>query len=931
MQEKSTSLKLRENYYLVILILNLFLFLSRGFSQKIIWIFAAAFSLTFAFLLIKHFKDIFNRKFIFELKPFSSFFLIGLIYILSLIFSDYRLLGSFKEALNFIVLSGFIILLIISIKDFREWDLFRNCFNFFYVLLYIIIGVISIIISIKTFSSTNDISFENINISLFSDYNFFALNILIAFLLIIVLIKNAKSKYIISIYNLALILFFYIVLNTNSRRAIIFLFAINLVLFVYTIYKKNLLNYSLYYSFFILVFLLISSIFLLTSGKSRSYFYDKVFHDGDKTKNVTSLTIYRYSTILGLQNKYKDIKSFLWENKATSSIKIADKFLYKKFIKQANIDFKNQQFNLALNNFNLAKQFNSSTKAFYNDLPTELVSTPDSIFELIPFMYDINYNYHNLFYPINDKYLLLIDTLNIKLNDTLFNFLLFTCDLLNHGSGYSEFPGLFGSNYKMEFIIKKPEYSKFDFSLKNADFNPKNLVYSYDSIILKDEYISYIVDIHVINNNSPLIKFNYNFSNINKNDTILISDVNYYQIHSGNIRLNSFFSNKGNYNQIENYYHRVLKRDHWLNKFIPNWKKKLGKEQFVPLNDSVLYKVLKFKELQDSIYKFHKYVYTRVINKNNISNCDFIVTKDNPFPRGSILIPVLVSGKYRIILKYKTTGNRRLNYYVKRYPEVLDYKFRYQIVEQKEELLNNGWRKLLFKYEIIENTSVQAFFVFGIKQAYVNDTIFLKDFSIECLNSSKLDFIPTIFQFEEINRLLKLYEKKKEKDKYAELLKKKEKLYNFTYNEKDTISTNKMIESRLSRWNFAVEYFREYSLIQKFFGKGFEYNEIYSWKYSNKGKRITEFGYPHNPIISTFLYSGIAGGLIYIWFLILVFYNYWKYRKYHMEFFLIYLIIFFFVFFSDNSHFNTPIFGVFSLFPFFTKYLVEKEQLNQVI
>jgi hypothetical protein len=136
-----------------------------------------------------------------------------------------------------------------------------------------------------------------------------------------------------------------------------------------------------------------------------------------------------------------------------------------------------------------------------------------------------------------------------------------------------------------------------------------------------------------------------------------------------------------------------------------------------------------------------------------------------------------------------------------------------------------------------------------------------------------------------------------------------------------------LLFERITRWKFAWELWTtEYTWSNKLIGKGFDYLDQFGQKFYPDEDRVD---YPHNPIISSFLYSGIIGGFFYIYFLILSFFYYWKYRKHHMLFFILFLVTFTFIFISSDSHFNVPIFAMLSLVPFITKYIVkEKQQKN---
>jgi hypothetical protein len=131
---------------------------------------------------------------------------------------------------------------------------------------------------------------------------------------------------------------------------------------------------------------------------------------------------------------------------------------------------------------------------------------------------------------------------------------------------------------------------------------------------------------------------------------------------------------------------------------------------------------------------------------------------------------------------------------------------------------------------------------------------------------------------------------------------------------------NKFSAPRIERWKYGYYLFiNKYSLRQKLFGGGFAYMKSFGEKFGE-----SEYDYPHNPIIDSFLYSGIIGGGVYIYFIFLVFYNYIRYLKYHRYFFVCFLVVFFFSIVSANDHFSIPVFTFLSLVPFLTKYYADK-------
>ncbi len=128
----------------------------------------------------------------------------------------------------------------------------------------------------------------------------------------------------------------------------------------------------------------------------------------------------------------------------------------------------------------------------------------------------------------------------------------------------------------------------------------------------------------------------------------------------------------------------------------------------------------------------------------------------------------------------------------------------------------------------------------------------------------------------------------------------------------DTV--NYLTRTRTDRWRYARELWQtRYNTKQKIFGQGFKYLEWYGEKFWNNPKR---YDFPHNPIISSFLYSGIIGGVVYIIFLIMSLWLYWKKRQQLGIFFIMYLCCMFFCMFSGSSHFSFPLFAFLSFLPF---------------
>ncbi len=139
----------------------------------------------------------------------------------------------------------------------------------------------------------------------------------------------------------------------------------------------------------------------------------------------------------------------------------------------------------------------------------------------------------------------------------------------------------------------------------------------------------------------------------------------------------------------------------------------------------------------------------------------------------------------------------------------------------------------------------------------------------------------------------------------------------------DSIS-NRFIDLRIIRWQFAWQIFtKEYNWRKKIFGGGFNFLNWFGYYF--EGDK-TNSDYPHNPLISVLLYSGIVGLMIYLFFLYKVFYYYFKYIKEYPLLFIFFLITFFFSFFSGGSPFDPPIMGFFVILPFFINSIHKKDK-----
>ena len=139
---------------------------------------------------------------------------------------------------------------------------------------------------------------------------------------------------------------------------------------------------------------------------------------------------------------------------------------------------------------------------------------------------------------------------------------------------------------------------------------------------------------------------------------------------------------------------------------------------------------------------------------------------------------------------------------------------------------------------------------------------------------------------------------------------------------------NRFSGGRLQRINFGIKIFSEhYSTLKKIIGGGFDYLWDFGHEFYQRNDNRFFFDYPHNPVLSAFLYSGILGGLSLVYFFCMSILNFIRGFRSLIYFICLYVIIFFFTFFSGNSIFGNPEFVFVSLVPFY--FTVVKYRMNQ--
>jgi O-antigen ligase len=127
--------------------------------------------------------------------------------------------------------------------------------------------------------------------------------------------------------------------------------------------------------------------------------------------------------------------------------------------------------------------------------------------------------------------------------------------------------------------------------------------------------------------------------------------------------------------------------------------------------------------------------------------------------------------------------------------------------------------------------------------------------------------------------------------------------------------------SRYNRYNYAFQIINDYSILKLLTGNGSNYLQRFGQKFKGSG-----YGYPHNPILTAILQSGLMGALFvigYICYCLLLYLKHLKYKETRF-YFLIMLISAFYFFISGNSIFSSKIYIFFALLMPLTIYRIFK-------
>lgn len=772
--------------------------------------------------------------------------------------------------------------------------LFKNYFQSGYVYLFLIV-ITGIIISIIT----KGILFREI-FGLSIDYNFLAFSLLTCFIIIVHKYKNIQNKWGVLLFVIYLLILVISILISGSRRGLLFLGITNIILIVFLLKKiihktthKILFGYFLVITFLIF---LVSILFYSSPAAIKNYIVNKTFPlKKEQIKSQYSQILHRYSSIKSDTISYVERYNKDWISVPFERKSMIDDIMFNRVNKRFSKEYEEGAFDKAFESLIELRNFSNSVEKFSDALPYEYkkVFTKEFItsdnFLFAPYLYPIPYIERD-FYSIN-KLENFHPLTSLKNNSQLP--ILFIREKLDSASLSLFISLLPNTNNKVFLFLKGFNKNELKISVLKKD-NPINIDHIEIANKRDDGFSLVSLQFKVLDINKGIGKLIIQ-PNSNLNDTFCLgkhwherSPINLKYIAKNNLKtvktIQRILSEK--ITSHNNYYQR------YLNEF-----KILTKAE----SDSLNYFLDSIHLFQPNFKPYGRYSILVEENKFQSSGNDI-------FTRCFAIVPSISGIRYRVNLKVKSS--KPPDIYIKRFPERTMFSLIKEVVKKEINFLGDSTYSIVYEYIIRESQSAIGALVIGERNAGGNDFFTIFDFK---LSVQKKDSVLNInpFQYSVLKRFIF-------KDiQEGNLSRNDNKIMKYIeWKEQYSFDENKMINSRAILWKFAFTYFNDFTLKEKIFGKGFEYLKVYQYIFDEKNDKTASNYYPHNPIISSLLYSGIIGALIYVLFLVQVFYRYLKLRKKIALFGILYLLAFSFTFFSGNSHFSVPAFLILSLIPY---------------
>jgi len=821
------------------------------------------------------------------------------IFFLSVIFHQHKEIILIKELLYALYVWCIIGFLFVLLKRYPQSE---KQFNLYFQQGYIVLFLV-VLLGVFFNIFKGNIMFNNL-FGLRIDYNYLAFSLITCFIIIIYCYHDIRFKKYSWFWLVYLIILLIPGLLTGSRRGIFLWVVIHVILLGYlfwSYYQKSLHKLLLYYFLFLLILFFSSSILFYTgSAAFKSYLIERLFPTNhQKVKSQYSQKLYRYSSITNSDSlTFKDQYNKDWNPKPFQSDSWLNNIMFNKIHHRFIKAYEQKKYDKAFNYLIDLRNFSPTVEQFLKILPEEYKPflTKDFVlsdaFSDAPYLFPIPYVDKNFYAISRQKNIYPITEIDIVEQQPL----LFSKTSIDDAYLSLFIPIIPNSNNKFIIYFKGVQAHHLNFILKQ-----KNDVIPVKVDVVKEpekEYFQINLNFEINSNNKGLGELLIK-PEMRLTDTLFIRNFLHERFP---LNTDSQIKNTekfvGTVRRLKK--EKAYRHNNYFYRYISIFKT-ISKQQQDSLN---LY--------LDNIYKyrlnFRPYgQFSSLINEKKDSQT-FRPTDYGDYARCFMVIPTIKNIHYTIKLSVKS--KKEPDIYLKRFPERTIYKFINNIHQKEITLKQNNTYSINFQYFVKESTSALGALIVGIRNADENDIFEISNFSMSMKkDSAQIDVTPYQYSFLEpyIKNTLQKEVFKTEDIPVS--------IYQ-GWKEQNAVNKNRMMDSRFVLWRFAWFYFNNFSLQEKFFGRGFEYLKVYHYVFDTEGVNSDGVYYPHNPIISALLYSGIVGAVFYVLFLLQVFYRYWKLRKRITLFAIIYLLAFAFTFFSGNSHFSVPAFLILSLIPY---------------
>lgn len=889
---------LKNNSILIIVIALLGLFLHGKLPYMLPLSVMISMVLLIVVMIVEPFKNHIKNKFFEFVKLTWSYLLIVFFYILAaFVYYDTIFIVN-KEVVYALYIWFLLFFLYVFIKD-QKGVKFISTFSIGYILLNAILAVI-FFINLYTTGNWYEGLFD-----IGTDENFLSLTFIIGFLIVLWISNNYYKINYIFFQSFLLLIFVVPVIVVGSRRGVILIIVIHIILIFYSLIKsivnrKIATNYSVYLS--IVFFLLAAILFILSINSSawRLYVVDNYFNTkSESIKQLYTKSKLTYKSIYNETPTYNEQFNKDWRPKLFSAHGVFDKKILNNEISKLNKYIEEEQFNEAFSSIKKLRYFCKSFNHFKSVVPWQYSSILDKkllndsilAFENLPYYFPIPHIENDIFSNINIKNLYLTQDPSIT---NFFQFIIDDTLKIGNEQISSEILLMSNSQSSIKFSIEKKYLNKLSVSL--IHINSKiNIDYIESDSLLCNNKIQKTFYLNTDGIESGIYRFIIS-PEIQIKDTLTIGPVEYKRLPKIDTKLDLF-----DYSLVNNYLKSYNKRKNDYKELYVRYLTKSYK--LLPEQEDSLFMYL--TQYNSVFQKFRPYGYSTKILGNTESTWLFS-RKNNEMNSGAyILVPTMVSGTYQLSMTVK--AKKTPYFYVKRFPEEFPHYLDNKVNRSSLIKIDSTTYQLVYNYSPISSLSGIGTFIIGFSNTSIGDMFEISQANFKIIELK--DSSVSRYQY----NYIKLLMQQPVNMGNAIVDSVKNQIY-LSY--KDSLSIGKNIfKSRLERWKFAWFYFKQQPLNKKIFGSGFKYLKIYPLVFELPDVKI-KYDYPHNPIISAFLYSGIVGGLIYIFFLVLTFYKYWIIRRRMALLGLLYLVTFSYVFFSGNSHFSVPAFIILSLMPF---------------